>query len=234
MANSENSKFNVSHYAGQRKNLQRKKLGEGITGLTPSHEEATSNKFDGLPENFNETVFLETLNKIERRKEQKKELDSVTRAHSPIGIVTNAFKDAVGSTFSRTPIGKVANSVGELMRERRARQQEIDAENERNAVLTTMVATGACTLANHFEKLHIITSPIIWFVNIIGQLCGQKTPLVITKMVSYKKVEYFTLGVQKQYQMIFMIGILGLSWYITFRCVAWFKGFILPDERLKM
>jgi hypothetical protein len=60
MANSENSKFNNSHYAGQRKNLQRKKLGEGITGLTPSHEEATSNKFDGLPENFNETVFLDS------------------------------------------------------------------------------------------------------------------------------------------------------------------------------
>ena len=230
----ENSELNNSHHAGLRKSLQRKKFGEGISGLTPSKERGAPNKSDQLPDNFNDVVFLETLNKIERRKEHKKELDSVTRAHSPIGIVTNAFKDAVGSTFARTPMGKVANSINDLMRERRARQQEIDAENERNAVLTTIVATGACTLANHFEKLHIITAPIIWFVNIIGQLCGQKAPLVITKMVSYKKVEYFTLGVQKQYQIAFMICILGLSWYITFRCVAWFKGFILPDERLKM
>lgn len=233
MENSNNSQQqNNSHHAGLRKNLQRRKLGDGISGLIPSEGKVTSTNVG--TGNFNDEVLLETFDKIERRKEQKKEMDTMMKVNSPLGIVINAFKDAVGSTLARTPAGKLANSVSELMKERRLRQQEIDAENERNALITTIVATGACTLANHFEKLHFVTAPIVWFVNLIGHLLGHKAPLMITKMVTFKKVEYFTLGVQKEYQVMFMICILGLSWYLTFRCVAWFKGFILPDERLKM
>lgn len=231
MDNSQNSKQN-KHYAGLRNNRQ-KNLGEGIPGLFPLTEDRTNNP-NGKNGDFANDVFQETFDKIEQRKEQKKDMDAVSRASTPQGIIFNAVKDAFGSTISRTPLGKVVKSANELMRERRLRQQEIDAEMERSAMMTTIVFTGACTLASHFEKLHIVTAPIIWVVNIIGQLCGQKAPIVITKMVSFKKVEYFTLGVQKQYQVIFMIGILGLSWYITFRCVAWFKGLVLPDERLKM
>lgn len=199
----------------------------------PDSEVTPKNSNEG-EEDFTENIFREAVNHMDARRQHKESLESVTKATHPFGILFHAVKTGTGKAFQRSLPGQLASRFHDMLKERNAIQRQIEAENERNAILTTVVATGACTLAAHFEKLHIITSPLIWFSNGISHLLGNKAPLFITKVVSYKKTEYFALGVQMQYQLIFMIGIFGISWYLTFRIICWFNGIISPDDRLKM
>lgn len=185
-------------------------------------------------EDFANNLMRESMESLDNHLEQKKRLNAVKKNTHPMGIVFNAVKDGAGKAFGRTLPGKFAKQVHEMLKEGQALQHQIEAENARNAIVTTIVATGACSLANHFEKLHIITAPIVWVVNILAKLLGHKTPVIITKVITYKKTEYLALGVQMQYQVFFMIGILGLSWYLSFRIICWFKNIVSPDERLKM
>lgn len=212
--------------AAARRIRERKQFGN-IPGLNSPQSETPN-------ENFTDNVIDVTMNNLDQREHQKRQMTALNNHHHPVGILFHAVTEAVGQTFAKTPAGKLSQRMANLMKERRARRLELDAETERNAVATTVLVTGACTLANHFEKLHIITSPIIWLVNLISHLTGAKAPIIITKVVSYKKVEYFTVGVQMQFQVVFMIAIAGLSWYISFRCLMWMKALISPDERLKM
>jgi hypothetical protein len=224
MSNENQSDQNRSSTA--RRLRDKEKFGK-IKGLTPPQSETPQ-------DNFTENVIDTTMENLEQRENQKRQMKAVNNHHHPMGILFHAVTDAVGQTYARTPAGKLTQRMSDLFKERRARKLELDAENERNAVATTVVVTGLCTLANHFEKLHIITAPIIWLVNFIGHLAGVNGPIIITKVVSYKKVQYFTVGVQMQYQVAFMVFIAGVSWYISYRIIIWTKNTVLPDERLKM
>jgi len=204
----------------------REKFGK-INGLIPPQSETPQ-------DNFTESVIDTTMENLDQREHHKRQMTAVSEHHHPMGILFHALTDAIGQTFVQTPVGKLTQRMSDLLKERRARKLELDAESERNAIATTVAVTGLCTLANHFEKLHIITAPIIWLVNLIGHLTGAKAPIVITKVVSYKKASYFTVGVQMQYQVAFMVFIAGVSWYISYRCIIWVKNCVLPDERLKM
>jgi len=199
----------------------------------PDSEVTPKNPNEG-EENFAGDIFREAVNHMDDRRKHKESLEAVTKETHPIGILFHAIKVGTGKAFQRSLPGQLASRFHEMLKERNAIQRQIEAENERNAIVTTVIATGACTLAAHFEKLHLVTSPLIWISNIISHLLGNKAPLIITKAVSYKKTEYFALGVQMQYQLIFMIGIFGISWYLTFRIICWFNGIISPDDRLKM
>ena len=118
--------------------------------------EVTPNNSNEGEEDFTENIFREAVNHMDARRQHKESLESVTKATHPFGILFHAVKTGTGKAFQRSLPGQLASRFHDMLKERNAIQRQIEAENERNAILTTVVATGACTLAAHFYiSLHL-------------------------------------------------------------------------------
>jgi len=179
-------------------------------------------------------IFEEAQGLMANRKLRSEELRDISTPKRPVTVILETVGKAAGNVISRTPAGQLFGTFRETIERHNNMRRQVAEENERNAIATTVVVSGMCTLASHFEKLQFITVPIGFLLNALGALTGHSADIFITKMVVVKKTQYFTIGVQSQYQLGFMIFIMGFSWYVTFRLITWVKNIIIPDERLRM
>jgi len=179
-------------------------------------------------------IFEEAQGLMANRKLRSEELRDISTPKRPVTVILETVGKAAGNVISRTPAGQLFGTCRETIERHNNMRRQVAEENERNAIATIVVVSGMCTLASHFEKLQFITVPIGFLLNTLGALTGHSADIFITKMVVVKKTQYFTIGVQSQYQLGFMIFIMGFSWYVTFRLITWMKNIIIPDERLRM
>jgi len=179
-------------------------------------------------------IFEEAQGLMANRSRRSEELRDISTPKRPTTVILETLGKAAGNVVGRSPIGQFFGTVRDTFDRHRAMERQVAEENERAAITTTVVVGGMCTLANHFEKLQFITMPIGFLLNALGALTGHTADIFIAKMVVVKKTQYFTIGIQSQYQVGFMIFLMGFSWYVTFRLFSWVKNLILPDERLRM
>lgn len=231
MANNNNDNMSQDIKNKLRRQEQLKKRSKSVD----NHDLLTvQNLRSGALSDDNRDIFEEAQGLMENRSRLSEELREVSTPKRPTTVIFETLGKATGNVIGRTPVGKFFGTVHQTIERHRAMQRQVAEENERAAMATTVAITGMCTLANHFEKLQIITAPIGFLLNALGALTGHSAEIFITKVVVWKKTQYFTIGIQSQYQVGFMIFIMGFSWYVTFRLVTWVKNIVIPDERLRM